>query len=160
MKNYTEDTTKIATEKRTKYVYPYRVSVIREHTDRYAKVDSSRAVNDIAKDLLSDAASERFLVFFLDSKNKLLGFYEASVGSLNQSVVHPRDIYRAAVIKGANAVIFAHNHPSGDPAPSKDDHEATKRLVDSGKILGIRVLDSLVIGDESYYSFADAGQIA
>ena len=149
--------TKTAT--RPKYVYPYRVSVVREHTDRYTRIDSSRTLNEVAKELLADAATERFLVFFLDSKNKILGFNEASVGSLNISIVNPRDTYRAAVIKGANAVVFAHNHPSGDITPSREDNESTKRLVESGKILGIRVLDSIIVGHDGYYSFADAGLI-
>jgi DNA repair protein RadC len=142
-----------------KYVYPYRISVVREHTNRYAKVDSSRTLNEIAKELLADAATERFLVFFLDTKNRILGFNEASVGSLSLSVVHPRDIFRIAVLKGANAVVFAHNHPSGDPAPSGEDRECTKRLIRAGEILGIRVLDHIIIGDEQYYSFADAGMM-
>ena len=142
-----------------KYIYPYRVSVVKERTDRYAKVDCSRRLNEIAKELLADAATERFLVFFLDSKNNILGFNEASVGSLNASVVHPRDTFRAAVIKGASAVVFAHKHPSGDPSPSREDRECTNRLIQAGKILGIRVLDHIIIGHDDYYSFADAGMM-
>ena len=143
----------------SKYVYPYRVSVVRERTNRYAQVNSSQTLNTIAQELLSDAATERFLVFFLDSKNRVLGFNEASVGSLNTSVIHPRDIYRAAVIQGASAVVFAHNHPSGDPNPSSEDREITKRLIHAGKILGIRVPDHIIIGHDCYYSFADAGHM-
>jgi DNA repair protein RadC len=109
-----------------KYIYPYRVSVVKEHTDRYPKVSSSRDFRDIASVLLKDAATERFLMFFLDTKNRIHGFHEVSVGSLNVSVVHPRDAFRAAVIQGASAVILAHNHPSGDPAPSREDRECTK----------------------------------
>ena len=140
----------------TKYIYPYRVSVIREHTDRYPKVDRSQAVNEIARKFLADAATERFLMFPLNSKNQIINFVEISVGCLNFSVVHPRDAFRAAVILGASAVIFAHNHPSGDTKPSKEDRKCTQRLAQAGDILGIRVLDSIIVGDD-YYSFADAG---
>ena len=142
-----------------KYIYPYRVSVVREHTNRYPKLDSSRSVREIAQQFLGDAATERMLVFFVDAKNRLVGFNEASVGSLNTSIVHPRDTFRAAVIQGASAVILAHNHPSGDPAPSREDREITKRMVQAGNILGIRVLDHVVIGDNGYYSFADASMM-
>jgi DNA repair protein RadC len=122
-------------------------------------VESSLRGNEIARKLLADAPTERFLMFVLNTKNRIMNFVEISVGSLNVSVVHPRDAFRAAVIQGAYAVVFAHNHPSGDPAPSREDRDCTKRLVEAGKILGIRVLDSIIIGDESYYSFADEGLI-
>ena len=142
-----------------KYIYPYRVSVVRERTNRYPKIDCSQSLKNIASELLSDAATERFLVFFMDSKNRILGFNEASVGSLNASIVHPRDAFRAAVIQGASAVTIVHNHPSGDPAPSREDRDTTKRMIQAGQILGIHVLDHIVIGDDDYYSFADAGQM-
>ena len=98
-------------------------------------------------------------MFTMDSKNRILGFIEVSVGSLNVSIVHPRDVFRAAVIQGASAVTIVHNHPSGDPTPSREDHDTTKRMVQAGKILGIRVLDHIIIGDDDYYSFADAEQM-
>jgi len=139
-----------------KYIYPYRVSVVREHTNRYPKIESSINVREIAQQFLEDAATERMLVFFVDAKNRLTGFTETSVGSLNVSIVHPRDTFRAAVIQGASAIILAHNHPSGDTTPSREDREATKRMVQAGNILGIRVLDHVIIGDNDHYSFADA----
>ena len=142
-----------------KYVYPYRVSVVRERTNRYERVESSLDIREIARKLLEDAPTERFLMFVLNSKNRIMSFVEISVGSLNVSVVHPRDAFRAAVIQGANAVIFAHNHPSGDTTPSREDSDCTNRLVEAGNILGIRVLDSIIVGDENFYSFADAGHI-
>jgi len=131
------------------------VSVVREHTDRYPKADSSDAIYKIAQELLNDAATERFLVFMLDAKNRVTGFHEASAGSLNMSVVVPRDIYRAAVIQGASAVILCHNHPSMDTRPSREDNDTTARLKQAGDILGIRVLDHIIVGD-GYYSYADA----
>lgn len=142
-----------------KYIYPYRVSVVRERTDRYEKVDSSRPIYEIGRTLLNDAATERVLTFMLDTKNRILGFVETSVGSLNFSVVHPRDTFRAAVIQGAASIILLHNHPSGDPTPGIEDHNVTKLMFDAGKILGIRVLDHIIIGIDGYYSFADNGLI-
>jgi DNA repair protein RadC len=98
-------------------------------------------------------------MFTLTSKNRILGFIEVSVGSMSTSVVHPRDAFRAAILQGASAVILVHNHPSGDPAPSREDFDVTKRMVNAGKILGIKVLDHIIIGDNDYYSFADVSQL-
>jgi len=143
----------------SKYIYPYRVSVVRERTDRYERIECSKNIKEIASRLLSDAPTERFIMFMLNAKNRILGFVEISVGSLNATVVHPRDAYRAAVIQGANAVIVAHNHPSGDPTPGREDRECTQRLAQAGKILGIALLDHIVVGEDGYYSFADKGQL-
>ncbi|MDT8444359.1 MAG: JAB domain-containing protein [Desulfuromonadales bacterium] len=79
------------------------------------------------------------------------------MGSLNASIVHPREVYKAALLSSAAAVIFIHNHPSGDTAPSREDIEITKRLKDAGELLGIRVLDHLIVGEAGYYSFANDG---
>ncbi len=82
-----------------------------------------------------------------------------SEGSLTESVVHPREAFRPALGESAAFVIFVHNHPSGDPEPSKDDVQITRRLKETGELLGIRVLDHLIVGDGRYYSFADEGQL-
>jgi len=105
------------------------------------------------------ANREFFLALHLNSKNQLIREVLVSVGSLSSSVVHPREVFSAAVRDSSAALIFAHNHPSGDPAPSREDRECTQRLVRAGKILGIRVLDHIILGYEDYFSFADAGQL-
>jgi DNA repair protein RadC len=105
------------------------------------------------------AKREHFFTLNLTSKNQLIREVVISVGSLNVSVVHPREVFSFAVRDSASAIIILHNHPSGDPAPSREDRECTKRLVDAGKILGIRVLDHIVLGHDYYYSFADASQL-
>jgi len=102
---------------------------------------------------------EYFFALALNSKNLLIREVLVSVGSLSLSVVHPREVFTSAVRDSASAIILLHNHPSGDPLPSNEDRECTKRLVKAGKILGIRVLDHIVIGHDGYYSFADAGYI-
>jgi DNA repair protein RadC len=102
---------------------------------------------------------EHFLALLLDSKNALIRECLIAVGSLSSSVVHPREAFRPAVQDGAAAVIFLHNHPSGDSSPSLEDRECTKRLARAGRVLGIRVLDHIVIGHQDYFSFADAGEL-
>lgn len=103
------------------------------------------------------ANREYFLSLHLNSKNQLIREVLVSIGSLSTSVVHPREVFGPAVRDSAAAVIFIHNHPSGDPAPSREDRECTQRLIHAGQILGIRVLDHIVLGYDDYYSFADAG---
>jgi DNA repair protein RadC len=105
------------------------------------------------------ARKEFFVALNLNSKNQLIREVLISVGSLSTSVVHPREVFANAVRDSSAALLFLHNHPSGDPAPSREDRECTTRLCQAGKILGIRVLDHIVLGFDDYYSFADAGMI-
>ena len=108
---------------------------------------------------LRDLRKELFLVLLLDGKNRIVRRVQISEGSLNQSIVHPREVFAPAVRESAAAVIFIHNHPSGDPAPSREDRDITRRLKEAGDILGIAVLDHIIIGDGSYYSFVESGSI-
>jgi DNA repair protein RadC len=103
------------------------------------------------------ANKEHFFSLHLNSKNQLIREVLVSIGSLSSSVVHPREVFGPAVRDSTSALIFLHNHPSGDPSPSREDRECTQRLMRAGKILGIRVLDHIVLGHDDYYSFADAG---
>ena len=93
----------------------------------------------------------------LNAKHRPIGLNTVSVGSLTASTAHPREVFKPALTGNAAAVIVAHNHPSGDPAPSAEDVQLTKRLRDAGELLGIRVLDHVILGDGKYYSFVDAG---
>jgi DNA repair protein RadC len=103
------------------------------------------------------ASKEHFVSLHLNSKNQLIREVLVSIGSLSTSIVHPREVFAPAVRDSTAAVIFMHNHPSGDPAPSREDRDCTQRLLHAGQILGIRVLDHIVLGHDNYYSFADAG---
>ena len=123
------------------------------------KFSSSRDLFNRYKARFFYERREYFFSLMLNSKNQLIREVLISVGSLNVSVVHPREVFSFAVRDSASALILLHNHPSGDPAPSREDRECTKRLVQAGKILGVRVLDHIVIGHEDYYSFADASQL-
>lgn len=106
------------------------------------------------------ASKEYFLSLHLNSKNQLIREVLVSIGSLSTSVVHPREVFAPAVRDSAASLILMHNHPSGDPAPSREDRECTQRLYQAGKLLGIRVLDHVVIGYDQYFSFADAALLA
>lgn len=98
---------------------------------------------------------EYFKVLYLNTKNEILSSENVSIGNLNSSIVHPREVFRNAVKKGAAAIIVIHNHPSGNPLPSQNDLDVTKRLQEAGKLLGIPVLDHLVIGDGVYVSLKE-----
>lgn len=102
---------------------------------------------------------EVFKVVLLNTKNEIIGDVNISVGSLNYSIVHPREVFTEAIKKSANSIILMHNHPSGNPSPSREDVNVTERLQKSGEILGIEVLDHIVIGEGIYYSLREEGDI-
>ena len=108
---------------------------------------------------MRDLKQEGFQVVLLDQKNSYIGSQQVSTGSLTGALVHPREVFRPAIREAAAAVAFVHNHPSGDPRPSKDDIELTARLVEVAKLVGVRVLDHVVVGDESFFSFVEEGLI-
>ncbi|MFH1771845.1 MAG: DNA repair protein RadC [Candidatus Omnitrophota bacterium] len=114
---------------------------------------------DVWKELrdLRDNKKEHFVIFYLDSRNQEIKKEVISVGSLSANLVHPREVFEPAVKNLAAQVILAHNHPSGDPEPSEDDLEITKRLVAAGKLLGIEVIDHIIVVKDKFFSFKDKG---
>ena len=120
---------------------------------------SSEDVQRVARAIFArlDADKEHFLLLAINNKNRINGFKVISTGSLTASLVHPREVWRAALHLCAAAVVFVHNHPSGDPAPSPEDTEITRRLKETGDMLGIRELDHVVLGQERFFSFSDRG---
>ena len=121
-----------------------------------------RCPQDVAAHLLpryGGGSVERFGVVMLDTKHRVLRATVLSVGTLDASLVHPREVFRAAAAGAAAALVLFHNHPSGDPTPSADDVALTARLVDAGALMGIEVVDHLVLGDAAYYSFKEQGRI-
>ncbi|QQP11075.1 DNA repair protein RadC [Lysinibacillus agricola] len=103
---------------------------------------------------------EVFFVMCLNTKNNVIAVHRCHVGSLNASLVHPREVFKSAILNNASSVIVAHQHPSGDIAPSKEDINVTKRLAEAGKLLGIKVLDHLVVNsDTSFTSLKERGYI-
>ncbi len=100
---------------------------------------------------------EHFKTVILDTKNQVISIETITIGTLNASLVHPREVFNRAIKKSAHGIILVHNHPSGHPEPSKEDLLLTERLVESGKIIGISILDHVVIGDGRFYSFKEQG---
>jgi DNA repair protein RadC len=111
------------------------------------------------RDHLEKEKRELFYVVLLNNKNRKIREVKISEGSLTASLVHPREVYNPVIRESAAAVIFVHNHPSGDPAPSPEDVDITRRLKEVGEVMGIRVLDHVVIGQDRYFSFSDKGMI-
>jgi len=114
-----------------------------------------KSPEDVAAEVrsqLKGKKKEHFLVLCLDTRNRLINCQLVSIGSLDTSIVHPREVFKEAISSCSASVIFAHNHPSGDPEPSKEDIELTKRLAKAGEIIGIDVLDHIIVCDKSYLS--------
>lgn len=107
---------------------------------------------------LRDAPHERFLVVLLDGRHRFLREVMVSQGTLTASLVHPREVFRAALREAAAAVLLVHNHPSGDPSPSREDVEITERLVRAGRILGVDVLDHVIVAEQGYVSLRETGR--
>lgn len=117
-----------------------------------------RCPSDVAVLLMEEMRyleREEFRVVMLNTKNHVIGIHTASVGDLNSSIVHPREIFKEPIRRTAASVILVHNHPSGDPSPSDEDIRVTNRLREAGKLLGIEVLDHLIVGDNAYFSFKE-----
>ncbi len=106
---------------------------------------------------IKDKAKEHFKLILLNPRNKIIGISTISIGTLNTSLAHPREIFKEAIIHNAMSVVLAHNHPSGDPEPSEDDLTITKRLTEAGKILGIEVIDHIIITKIGFFSFKEKG---
>jgi DNA repair protein RadC len=106
-----------------------------------------------------DRRKEYFLALLLDGKNRIIQEVRISEGSLNQSIVHPREVFNPAVRESAAAIILVHNHPTGDPSPSREDLEITRRLKEAGDLMGVKVLDHIIIGDGAFLSFVSQGLI-
>jgi DNA repair protein RadC len=137
----------------------YRVVLVKEgKLPTYeSRIRSSANAYNVLREYLADTDREVFSVLCLDRKNGVIGLNTVSIGSLTASVVHPREVFKPAILSNASSVILTHNHPSGDPLPSQEDRALTVRLFQAGKLLGIDVLDHIIVGDGRYFSFADEG---
>ncbi len=115
-------------------------------------ISCAKDVYDMFVDEFRNYKKEVLNLVLLDAKNKIIAVKEISVGTLNSSLIHPREVFKEAIKESANSIILVHNHPSGDPKPSKEDIEVTEKLIEAGKSLDIKVLDHIIIGNENYFS--------
>jgi DNA repair protein RadC len=122
-------------------------------------VKTPEEVVSLVKGRLKDKKKEHFQALLLDTRSRLINIVEISVGSLDTSIVHPREVFKEAISASAASVLFVHNHPSGDPTPSEDDIKLTERLTKAGEVIGIDVLDHIVIGNTEYISLKREGII-
>jgi DNA repair protein RadC len=138
----------------------HELKIVRERREGYGSLKRFRSSVDVYaafKERFAQVDREEFLVLVLDAKNAVLGFNLVSVGTLTSSLVHPREVFKPAILGNAAALILLHNHPSGDPAPSAEDLHITRRLREVGEVFDIKVLDHIIVGDGRYVSLVDDG---
>lgn len=140
----------------------FGIKLFRAVSERYSKehirqknfLDSPQKIFEYLREKIGKQKKERFVILCFDTKSNLI-VDEVSVGTLNASLIHPREVFNLAILQHASYVIIAHNHPSGDPSPSKEDVITTKRLIDAGKILGISVVDHIIVSADGYLSLKE-----
>ena len=142
-----------------RYLPRFRVTLVRENRASFPveAIRDSRSAADLLAPHFRGTDREQFVVCGLDAKHHIIGLNVVSVGSLTVSIVHPREVFKPLILMNAAAFICAHNHPSGDPTPSPEDHALTARLRQAAEVLGINLLDHIVLGDGRNHSFADQG---
>ena len=139
-----------------------RVALVRERSvvSTLRVVRSPEDAAALLREVIGDYDRETFAILLLDTKNRLIAVHIASIGLLHSAPVHPREIFNAAILANARAVILGHNHPSGDPQPSVQDMRVTHLLAEAGRLLEIQVLDHIIIGDGTHVSLRARGEIA
>jgi DNA repair protein RadC len=144
-----------------KYVPNIQISMVKEIFVSNTTYNCSEAVaqSEIVEKELRNSDREKFICLHFNVKNQIISYEVVSIGSISSSIVHPREVFKAAILANAASVLFTHNHPSGNTEPSLDDIEITKRLCKAGGILGINVLDHLIITNSDYLSFRQKGLI-
>ncbi len=126
---------------------------------RDMKISSPKDVADLMRANMMHLRQEHFKTVLLDTKNRVISVEDVTVGTINSSLVHAREVFRGAILKNAYSIILVHNHPSEDPHPSANDCEITARFLSAGSMLGIKVNDHVIIGGEKYYSFSENGKM-
>lgn len=151
-----ENQTKEVPAKRVDIV---QVKLVREKSMLYKgrRVRSPRDAYELIRDFLGNVDREDFIVLCMDTKNQPTCIQTVHIGSLNASIVHPREVLKPAILSNAASILVAHNHPSNDTTPSKEDIEVTKRLMEAGGIVGIDVLDHLILCEDSFRSLKESG---
>ena len=143
--------------KHAKRVDIVSIKMVREGSTKYEnrKIETPFDAYVLLKNFLEDSDREKLLVVCLDTKNQPINICTVSVGTLNSSLVHPREVFKTAILSNSNQIMLAHNHPSGISAPSNEDKAMTNRIKDAGVILGIELIDHIIIGSNEYFSFKE-----
>ena len=141
-----------------------RSGCVKEESSRYHRLKNNPRITNAgsAYEHLAEYHNkkrEHFIAIFLDGASRVIDTHIVSIGTINQSLVHPREVFHPAITANAAGIILAHNHPSGELSVSRADEKVTTRLKDAGKLLGIDILDHIIITQEGYYSFSDEGLI-
>lgn len=139
-----------------------RLKMVREASLLYPqrRIRMAKDVVELFLSFLDETDREQFFLLCLNTKNEPTALHTVSIGSLDASIVHPREVFKTAILSNAASVIVAHNHPSGDPTPSREDIQVTRNLQQAGEVLGITVLDHIVVGTEgAYYSLKEKGDM-
>ncbi len=136
-----------------------RLKISEDHEIYATRIGDPETIVRLTRSILEGVDTERFLVFLLDVKNKIIGYNEVARGGPDACPVDVRMVFRAAIVQGASGVIVAHNHPSGDPTPSDEDLALTKRLVDAGELLGLTILDHVIVAATAHVSLREKGAL-
>lgn len=138
-----------------------RLKMVKEGSILYKerRIKSPEDASVLLKQFLGEVDREYFIVLCLDTKNQPTAINVCHIGSLNASIVHPREVLKPAIISNAASIIVAHNHPSNDPTPSREDIEVTKRLAEAGKVIGVELLDHVIVCSDSFVSLKEKGYI-
>ena len=145
-----------------KIMTKYRLELVKEESHKYEVETRISCPKDIYEVLtkvcrIQCNAEEVFILITLNIKNIVTGYFEVHRGTINTSLVHPREVFKRALLNNASNIIVAHNHPSGDPNPSKEDIQITERLKEAGNLLGINLLDHIIVGEDKYISLKEKG---
>lgn len=137
------------------------VKLVKEEKSLYCKITKPLDVVKVIKQLIGDEDREYLLVICLNVRNEINNISTVSIGSLNSSIVHPREVFKTAILSNSCSIILTHNHPGGSINPSNEDKNVTERIKEGGRILGIELLDHIIIGfdNPNYYSFKEQGII-
>lgn len=142
------------------------IKQVKESSTRYeairkSQIRSPKEIYNILTDVLElqDESIEKFGIINLDVKNRINGIHMLSTGVLDATIVHPREVFKAAMLNNSSSIILFHNHPSGDPTPSAEDVKMTKRLKEVGELIGITVIDHIIVGDFRYISLKEIGMM-
>jgi DNA repair protein RadC len=148
-------------ENKYKRVQIISLKMVKECSLKYLaeKIPGSSAAAEIAKKFLADADREHFIAMYLDTRNTITAIHTISIGTVDSSLIHPREVFKGALLSNASALIIAHNHPSGNVVPSEKDIKVTKILKKAGEILGIKLLDHIIVGEKNHMSFSSEGLI-